>query len=366
MPGWTDGRKNVILGRTFLGHFDMRNPYISFLQAFGILLVAVGHAFPTDGHDAGLYRWIYSFHMPLWIFLSGYLLRYTAAGSGCTASGSSLVDIPVGAFVAKKARRLLVPYFLISTLVFLPKVWLSRWAVKPVELSWDAYFEMLLVPSKNVIVYYWFLPTIFLLLVGTVLAARGLRRLGVGDRVPLWGWALATLALSVFNPLDGVGWLNLSGVVKSGFFFVLGIVYCAYQREIDEGLALGSLWALAGWGATSVLATVTGYGVVNPLAERLTAVCGILFALSLGRFYLRSGWRFLAPLDGATYAIFLFSWFPQSALRVVLYDWAHLDPWIGVPVSTAAGVAVPWLVWRGLLWAKRWRVGRILAAGCGQ
>ena len=53
----------------------MRNPYISFLQAFGILLVAVGHAFPTDGHDAGLYRWIYSFHMPLWIFLSGYLLR---------------------------------------------------------------------------------------------------------------------------------------------------------------------------------------------------------------------------------------------------------------------------------------------------
>lgn len=309
----------------------MRNPYISFLQAFGILLVAVGHAFPTDGHDAGLYRWIYSFHMPLWIFLSGYLLRYTAAGFGVAESGSSLLNIPVGAFVAKKARRLLVPYFVLSTLVFLPKVWLSRWAVKPVELSWGAYFEMLLVPSKNVIVYYWFLPTIFLLLVGTVLAARGLRRLGVGDRVPLWVWAVAALALSVFNPLDGVGWLNLSGVVKSGFFFVLGIVYCAYQREIDEGLALG-----------------------------------ILFALSLGRFYLRSGWRFLAPLDGATYAIFLFSWFPQSALRVVLYDWVHLDPWIGVPVSTVAGVAVPWLVWRGLLWAKRWRVGRILAAGCGQ
>lgn len=342
----------------------MRNPYISFLQAFGILLVVAGHAFPTDGHGAALYRWIYSFHMPLWIFLSGYLLRYTAPEA---APGECpLAAIPFGGFVAKKVRRLLVPYFVLSTLVFLPKVWLSRWAVKPVELSWGAYFEMLLVPSKNVIVYYWFLPTIFLLLTGTVLAARGLRRAGADGRMPLWAWAAATLALSVVNPLAGVEWLNLGGVVRSSFFFVLGIVYCAYQRKIDKGLALDSLWAAAGWGTTSVLATVTGYGAANPLAQRLAALCGILFALSLGRLYLRSGWRFLAPLDGATYAVFLFSWFPQSALRVVLYDWAHLDPWLGVPVSTAAGVAVPWLVWRGLLWARRWRAGRIAATLLGQ
>ena len=72
----------VVVKINFAGaHFRkrlMRNPYVSFLQAFGILLVAAGHAFPTDGHDGLLYRWIYSFHMPLWVFLSGYLLRYTA------------------------------------------------------------------------------------------------------------------------------------------------------------------------------------------------------------------------------------------------------------------------------------------------
>lgn len=329
----------------------MRNPYISFLQAFGILAVVVGHAFPTDGHHALLYRWIYSFHMPLWIFLSGYLLRYTAPDP---LSGSCpLAGIRFGRFVAKKTRRLLLPYFVLSSLVFLPKTWLSQWAVKPVELSWTAYAEMLLIPSKNVIVYYWFLPTVFLLLTGTVLLAKLSAKARIDGRISLWAWTIVALELSVFNPLGGVGWLNLSGVVKFSFFFVLGIAYCTYRDRIDRVLDLNHPWTALGWGATSVAAVLTGYGTLNPLCERLTAVCGILFALSLGHLYLRSGWRGLAPLDGSTYAIFLFSWFPQSALRVLLYDYGHLDPLIGVPLSALAGIALPWLLWRG--WRRyRW------------
>lgn len=345
----------------------MRNPYISFLQAFGIILVVVGHAFPADGHGSILYRWIYSFHMPLWVFLSGYLLRYTAPAAG--AGNCPIAGIRFGGrggFLDKKVRRLLVPYLLISTLVFVPKVWLSRWAVKPVELSWSAYFEMLLVPAKNVIVYYWFLPTIFILLTGTVLGAKLLGRMRLGGKIPLWVWPLAALALSVFNPLVGVAWLNLGGVVKFAFFFVLGIVYCTYQYRIDRELNLGGPWATIGWGFTSVALTVTGYGSLNPLFSQLAAVCGILFALSLGHAYIQSGFRFLAPLDGSTYAIFLFSWFPQSALRVLLYGWGHLSPWIGVLVSTLAGIVLPWLCWKGLQYGKRWRAGRIAAALLGQ
>ena len=93
---------------------------------------------------------------------------------------------------------------------------------------------------------------------------------------------------------------------------------------------------------------------------------GILFALSLGHACLRAGFRFFAPLDGATYAIFLFSWFPQSALRVLLYDYGHFSPWIGVPLSTLAGMVLPWLVWKGLQYGKRWPAGRAAAGLLGQ
>lgn len=346
----------------------MRNPYISALQAFGILLVVAGHAFATDGHDSLAYRWIYSFHMPLWVFLSGYLLRYTAPPvpqGECPIC--KIKTSGTGGFIARKARRLLVPYLLISTLVFLPKVWLSDWAVKPVELSWGAYFDMLLVPAHNVIVYYWFLPTIFILLVGAVLGGKVINRLSGGrPLIPFWVWPVVTLGLSVFNPLGGVLFLNLAGVVKLSFFFALGMAYCNYQPRLDRLLSLDMPWTTLGWLATSVVLVVTGYGSQNLLFSQLGALAGILFVLSLGRLYLNVGFRFLDPLDGTTYAIFLFSWFPQSALRVLLYDQWQLTPWIGVPLSVAAGIGLPWLLYQWLQNIKKYRGGKTFTSLLGQ
>lgn len=78
---------------------------IDALKAWGILLVVVGH---TPHDFLPLARWIYSFHMPLFFFISGYL-RF----------GSR--DRRPGEFLAAKARSILVPYaafWLVSMLVF--------------------------------------------------------------------------------------------------------------------------------------------------------------------------------------------------------------------------------------------------------
>lgn len=54
------------------------NSNIYFLQTLGIILVVVGHAFFNRGEDI-VCQWIYTFHMPLFFFISGYLLEYTSA-----------------------------------------------------------------------------------------------------------------------------------------------------------------------------------------------------------------------------------------------------------------------------------------------
>lgn len=48
---------------------------------------------------------------------------------------------------------MLVPYFTISSIVFLPKVMLSGLASRHVELSWGGYFHQLLYPGDNVIIF---------------------------------------------------------------------------------------------------------------------------------------------------------------------------------------------------------------------
>ncbi|WP_165971912.1 acyltransferase family protein [Paenibacillus piri] len=80
-----------------------RIDWIDIAKGIGIVLVVVGH---TALEDSGLGRFIYSFHMPLFFFLSGYLFsvhKYTG----------------FAAFIKKKATTLLIPYFLFASVSYI-------------------------------------------------------------------------------------------------------------------------------------------------------------------------------------------------------------------------------------------------------
>ena len=81
-----------------------RIPEFDMFKGVAIVLVVCGHILSRnwenviDNHP--VYTWIYSFHMPLFFFISGYLIDYTA-GSRSICYG-----------LKKKALSLLVPYFI--------------------------------------------------------------------------------------------------------------------------------------------------------------------------------------------------------------------------------------------------------------
>jgi fucose 4-O-acetylase-like acetyltransferase len=78
-----------------------RIEYIDVAKGIGIILVAIGHFVYRKNFDTQsvLFHWIYSFHMPLFFFISG--LFFSATG------GSK-------SFFIRKLRSLVVPYILFS------------------------------------------------------------------------------------------------------------------------------------------------------------------------------------------------------------------------------------------------------------
>ena len=83
-----------------------RIEYIDYVKAFAIFLVVMGHAIQqlwgsTVDCDNILYRFIYSFHMPLFFFLSGFC-AYRVGWSKKTVSKE----------IRKKAVALLLPYLI--------------------------------------------------------------------------------------------------------------------------------------------------------------------------------------------------------------------------------------------------------------
>lgn len=75
----------------------IRNNYIDFLKGIGIILVILGH------HKNILTNWIYSFHMPLFFILSGVFHK----------NEESFFK-----FIKKKSKGLLVPYYVLSAILF--------------------------------------------------------------------------------------------------------------------------------------------------------------------------------------------------------------------------------------------------------
>lgn len=67
--------------------------------------------------------------MPLFMFISGYLLNYGLARKSIPLSKINICGRY--GFVINKIKRLLIPYVFISTFAYFPKVLLSRFAARP-------------------------------------------------------------------------------------------------------------------------------------------------------------------------------------------------------------------------------------------
>lgn len=128
-----------------------RNLSIDIARAICIVLVVAGHYFPDNSPMwyVSLRDWIYSFHMPVFMFLSGYVYALTKR------------DESYPGFVKRKAVRLLVPYFAVSVLILCIKLFsqklLNMEIANPVEYS--SFFRILYKPEAAV--HLWFIMALW-------------------------------------------------------------------------------------------------------------------------------------------------------------------------------------------------------------
>ncbi|HIS10110.1 MAG TPA: acyltransferase [Candidatus Avibacteroides excrementipullorum] len=341
---------------------QQRNNAISFLHTFGIILVVLGHSFYAykQLYDENyLYDWR-KFAMPLFMFMSGYLLKYTARAKhrplgGMTAGG-------VCSFLAKKAKRLLIPYAVISSAVFLPKALLSVYAMHPVELSLSSYVEMLVYPDYNAIRLFWFLPTLFVMFCMVAAGAYILRvmRLKVHPLI-----ILLVLLLPHVTPLSAgdIRLFNISKAINIHLlYFAAGYYFCKYGKmenfiAVHRGLVFGVTFVI------SIAMLLLPDGDVKSL---LLAFNGIAMSFAIAHIYVGRKWSFLNPYFEASYAIYLFSWFPQVFVQQFLLSFMDM-PWLlNTALAFSSGFFVPYLIYRLIMRYKHTKVGKVVALLTGQ
>ncbi len=296
---------------------ENKNTLISILQAWGILLVVLGHSFYYHKENNPVFDWIYTFHMPLFMFISGYLLKYTTR-----RNNKHLNEIQLWGnkgFVWKKTKRLLIPYIAISSFAFAPKALLAKFAGRPVDFSIEGYVNMLIYPEDNVIAVFWFLPTLFLIFIIVILAVKTTKA-QLKLPMALGGLIILTLLHMYSSEID-TRLLNISGVVSYFVYFAFGYISCAYNWERICAQKSAMVFAVTAIFSIVLLLTPMWIG-----KDVLCAVNGIAMSVALAKVYINLNASFLNHLFGASFAIYLFSWFPQVASQQIFIGITH-SPW---------------------------------------
>lgn len=308
--------------------------HVAYLQAFGIILVVFGHSFHESpfGYNWWVYKMMYSFRMPLFLFVSGYLMVYTSIIRG------RYKRTPLS-FCANKFKRLLIPFIFISTVTFLPRILLSQLADDPISLSAGVFLRSFFYYDSLVIPFYWFLQASFALLCLSYLMLWIFRR---HDAI---FFILPVVSLGIYMFVDAGTFWSLCNVVKFGVFFTSGVLFGRYASTVDKYINWTSLPLM------TVLIVLWALLFFITKDSKWIVICsffGILWCISLSKILEARNIRVLDHLMGANYLIFLLSWFFNIGSQQVLHHFTDMPWWIYTSLSLLTGIYGPWYIYKTL------------------
>lgn len=306
--------------------------YIMIAQIIGCVLVIFGHSYPFVSFVPqwlwDVQKFIYTFHMPLFVFCSGYLMRITRQAEKYTW----------WQYTRKRVKRILIPYLVFSLIGIIPKFLFSEYLNDTMSFDVVSIVRMFLVPRENVWGHFWFLPMIFILSE----IGFGLNRLLKKAKQP-WGWwlifAVIGIGLSFIQPDFGV-WCGINDVLLYFWFFALGNVIADIPTEKLRNKGVIGILIVC---ALTVLFFVNKRMKFMPSAVinrviGIGMILGILLAcVSLEKtVHIKES----SPIR-QTYTVFILSWPCQLACEILLERILHFPYYVTIPAEFLVGILIP-------------------------
>ena len=198
---------------------------MALLSVWGIILVLIGHSGFEESEIQQklhvLHGWIYSFHMPLFFMISGYLFSLT---------NKNFTGIKAGKFLQKKIMRLLIPYLVLGTRLWGIKYAFSGFSHATRDFSAGTFLKMFIAPGcdGSTMGYMWYVFTLFVIF--SVVVA--LNKIHIDMKKSRWCIGVMLVFWLMWGLLPKIVWLTWSIVCRDLPFFVAGILLHKYEPKI--------------------------------------------------------------------------------------------------------------------------------------
>lgn len=321
-------------------NFAKRYETIDIAKAIAIILVAIGHfeMKPEPDFYRSLRTIIYTFHMPLFMFASGFL---------CVATWKPQ---SYQNFIFKKFRRLMIPYFVTSIIIIAIK--LVTASVLPVDnpVAPIDFITMLWLPKAGY--FLWFVYALWwMMMIYPIFNTKRRRILLFLLSIPIYMlhncfphifcfneaarmvvyFAAGTVC---FDLLSTVFIKKLCGVCTGIYPILAAIAVCSiFDRESISGRIFVLITAFAGIGFSIVVSYIINKYSLKGIKEILYKIAGTSYIIYL----------FHTTFMGFAKGIISKSHFLSSGDLFVNYTIAE------ILVSIIAGVLIPYLLCRYVL-----------------
>lgn len=204
-----------------------RLDYIDKVKGFAICLVVLGHITQFDKNLTGLTIWIYSFHIPLFFIVSGYLNSYRSN------------EIELKEKIKRKWNSLIIPYIWFSIINFTLKLTV-------ITITDNFSIDSLLYEIKRVLTLYgngtvWFLACLFL----TEIFFEIIKKYVKNKNVSISLISLLVIVCSMTVNIESMILTSIIRVVIATGFYMIGFYFLSYilssikdKYEILIGLLL--------------------------------------------------------------------------------------------------------------------------------
>lgn len=293
--------------------------FLSTARVIGILLVVLGHSYPFNVNvpyvlDV-LREFIYSFHMPLFVCISGYLAYRP-------------YKVDVADYIKRRTVKLIVPYIVLSLLAYVPKVLFQSFLNDSAEFSMMYLVKSELIPRENIWGHFWYIPVIFFFGCLSIL----LNKLFAKNNKVIGIILLVSLCISFIPELTD--WFAIEDVKEYLFYYIFGMAL-SYMRIKDNELI--KKMSLLGFPISIVLFLITS----NEYLAIVIACSMILFTFAIGMLWNSRNSCLGSIIEKNSYTIYLLSWPAQAVVEVVFNKMFHLPVITVMAAMFISGVTMP-------------------------
>lgn len=301
--------------------------WLLILQGWAMLWVVIGHAFLGKAGkgpewENRLFHFAYSFHMPLFMFVSGWLFYLTRLKLVNQTRGGQFWTY--SAILRDKALRLLLPGLVFSLISLVVKIVFPGEMARQVGLSLPELAHSYLYPYDNAMRELWFIVTLFWMML-----MSPIWKCVINKSWTMWGTLVILVILHFWHP--STDFLCIKRVFDYAIWFYLGLVIC--KIDAVERVLIRIPWATLFAG---VIIYVVGYYTY----AFITTLGGIVFSLGIALLADRFLPKLFFTFRNYTYQIFLMGIFAQIAVKIV---YRHINmPYLGAfLLCVAVGLYVP-------------------------